>query len=126
MWAIKRSGGTCIVQDPNEAEYPDMPMSVINNMESDHVVPLAEIGPLIAEIIKRKKGQKKAAPKDVIAESKIPEQTAVGIEDIEKLALEHSVFACPDCRGILWEAKNMSLNATAVISATHTRKETSC
>jgi chemotaxis response regulator CheB len=26
MWAIKRSGGTCVVQDPNEAEYPEMPL----------------------------------------------------------------------------------------------------
>ena len=32
MLTIKRSGGTCIVQDPNEAEYPDMPLSVLNNM----------------------------------------------------------------------------------------------
>src|SRR3989344_2255871 len=34
MWAIKQCGGTCVVQDPNEAEYPDMPLSVINNMEA--------------------------------------------------------------------------------------------
>ncbi|MBC7947440.1 MAG: chemotaxis protein CheB, partial [Chitinophagaceae bacterium] len=65
MWAIKRSGGTCIVQDPNEAEYPDMPLSVINNMEATHVTTLGEMGPLIAEILKKKKGRKKAVPKDV-------------------------------------------------------------
>ncbi len=61
MWAIKRSGGTCIVQDPNQAEYPDMPLSVINNMEADHVIPLEEMGGLIAQIIKLKKGRKKPA-----------------------------------------------------------------
>jgi two-component system chemotaxis response regulator CheB len=33
MLAVKRSDGVCIVQDPNEAEYPDMPLSVLNNME---------------------------------------------------------------------------------------------
>ncbi|GGH20585.1 hypothetical protein GCM10007423_01060 [Dyadobacter endophyticus] len=37
MWAIKRSSGICIVQDPNQAEYPDMPLSVINNMDVDYV-----------------------------------------------------------------------------------------
>lgn len=106
MWAIKRSGGTCVVQDPNQAEYPDMPLSVINNMEVDYVASLEEIGPLIAEIVKLKKGRKKAAPKDVIAESKIAEQTAAGLDDVKKLAVEQSLFACPDCGGGLWEAKN--------------------
>ena len=106
MWAIKRSGGTCIVQDPNEAEYPDMPLSVIENMEADHVATLESIGTLIAEIIKTKKGRKKAVPKDVIAESKIAELTAAGIDDVKKLDVVQSLFACPDCGGGLWEAKN--------------------
>jgi len=104
MWAIKRSGGTCMVQDPNQAEYPDMPLSVINNMEVDHVCLLEEIGPLIAEIIKKKKGRKKPVPKDIIAESRISETTAVSIYAIEKLA-DTSEFACPDCGGNLWEMK---------------------
>jgi two-component system chemotaxis response regulator CheB len=106
MWAIKRSGGTCIVQDPNQAEYPDMPLSVMNNMEADHVTALEEIGSLISETVKHKKGRKKAVPKDVIAESKIAEQTAVGIDDVKKLDVKQSIFACPDCGGGLWEVQN--------------------
>ncbi len=106
MWAIKRSGGTCIVQDPNEAEYPDMPLSVIDNMEVDHVTTLAAMGVLIGEVLQLKKGRKLAVPKDVIAESKIAEHTAVGIDDVKKLDVEQSIFACPDCGGGLWEAKN--------------------
>lgn len=106
MWAIKRSGGACIVQDPNQAEYPDMPLSVINNMEVDHVTTLEGIGPLIAEILTLKKGRKKAVPKDVLVESKIAEYTAVGIDDVRKLDVVQSLFACPDCGGGLWEARN--------------------
>jgi two-component system chemotaxis response regulator CheB len=106
MWAIKRSGGTCIVQDPEQAEYPEMPLSVMNNMEADYVASLDGIGSLIAEIVKNKKGRKQAVPVDVIAESKIAEQTAVGIDDVRKLDVDQSVFACPDCGGGLWEVKN--------------------
>jgi two-component system chemotaxis response regulator CheB len=105
MWAIKRSGGSCLVQDPDEAEYPDMPLSVINNMEVDHVASLNEIGTFVADIIKHKKNGKKKVPADVIAESKIAETTAVGIDAIEKLA-EVSVFGCPDCGGNLWTMKD--------------------
>lgn len=106
MWAIKRSGGTCIVQDPNEAEYPDMPLSVINNMKADHIGTLEEIGSLIGIAVKKKKGRKKSVPKDVLAESKIAEQTAAGIDDVRKLDVTQSIFACPDCGGGLWEANN--------------------
>ncbi len=106
MWAIKRSGGTCIVQDPNQAEYPDMPLSVINNMEVDHVLPLNEMGSAIANILRNKKGRKKSVPEDIILESKIAEQTAVGIDDVRKLDVDQSLFACPDCGGGLWEIKH--------------------
>lgn len=105
MWAIKRSGGSCIVQDPDQAEYPDMVLSVINNMEVDHVANLEDIGALIADILKHKKGRRKPVPKEVILESRIAETTAIGIEDIEKIG-DKSVFACPDCGGNLWSVQD--------------------
>ena len=109
MWAIKRSGGFCIVQDPNQAEYPDMPLSVINNMEADQVSPLSDIGLYIEQATKKNKGRKKAVPKDVLAESRIAETTAVSIDAIEKIG-DTSVFACPDCGGNLWTMKGDILN----------------
>ena len=105
IWAIKRSGGKCIVQDPEQAEYPDMPLSVMNHMEVDHVITLAEMGPAIATIIENTTTEKMPVPEDVIAESKIAENTAVGINDIQNLGLQQSVFACPDCGGGLWEER---------------------
>ena len=105
MWAMKRSGGTCVVQDHNENEYPDTPLSVISNFEVEYVASLSEMGGLIAKIIKGKKGRKKAVPKEVIAESKIAETSAVGIGDIEKIA-DLSAFPCPDCGGNLWAVKD--------------------
>ncbi|MDP9230616.1 MAG: hypothetical protein M3O67_08090, partial [Bacteroidota bacterium] len=56
--------------------------------------------------ITQSKGEKKSTPDDVVAESLIAEKTAVGIDDIKKLDVEQSVFACPDCGGGLWEARN--------------------
>jgi two-component system chemotaxis response regulator CheB len=100
MMAIKRSGGTCIVQDPNEAEYPDMPLSVLNNMEVDFCIPLTKMGEVI-EGITQTSPQEKPAPNDVIIESQIAERVVVDYENVAKLG-EKSIYACPDCGGGLW------------------------
>jgi len=42
--AIQRCGGTCIVQDPNDAQYPDMPKNALNQLKADYCVPIAEMG----------------------------------------------------------------------------------
>lgn len=104
MWAIKRSGGLSIVQDPNQAEYPDMPLSIINNMDVDYVLPLDAIGAQIANLASIDR-VKTVAPDVVIKESEIAENTAVGIAAIEKIG-EICEFACPDCGGNLWAVHN--------------------
>lgn len=60
MWAIKRSGGVCIVQDPEQAEYPDMPVSVMNHMEVDHVLTLADMGLAISKFIATAPAEKRS------------------------------------------------------------------
>ncbi|MHA4806917.1 chemotaxis protein CheB [Flavitalea flava] len=100
MLAIKRSGGVSIVQDPNEAEYPDMPLSVLNNMEVDYCVPLTKIGNIIYEIAKIEPNEIQA-PSDVIIESDIAERVVVNYENVRKIG-EKSIYACPDCGGGLW------------------------
>ena len=47
MMAVKRCGGTCIVQYPKDAAYPDMPQNSLNNLKVDHCVPLAQMGNLV-------------------------------------------------------------------------------
>src|SRR5262245_28310684 len=37
LLAIKKAGGTAIVQHPNEAAFPNMPLSAIQNVEVDHI-----------------------------------------------------------------------------------------
>ncbi|MDQ6757279.1 MAG: chemotaxis protein CheB [Bacteroidota bacterium] len=101
MLAIKRSDGTCIVQDPNEAEYPDMPLSVLNNMEVNYSIGLAEMGEVIESITKTNP-EVKPAPDDVIIESEIAERVVVDYDNVKQLG-EKSLFACPDCGGGLWD-----------------------
>jgi len=39
MIAIKKCSGICIVQDPAEAQYPAMPLAVIEKIEPDYILP---------------------------------------------------------------------------------------
>ncbi|MEX0685582.1 MAG: chemotaxis protein CheB [Balneolales bacterium] len=103
MWAIKRSGGVCIIQDPDQAEYPDMPKSVMNQMDVDYVAKLSEMGRLISDIADREKVEDISVPEEVIRESTIAEQMATGIDAVSQLKSETSVLACPDCGGSLWK-----------------------
>jgi two-component system chemotaxis response regulator CheB len=104
MLAINKCGGTTIVQDPNEAEYPDMPLSVLNNMEVNYCLPLSQMGFVIFDSIKHKELTGIPIPEEIIAESAIAERTATGIDIIRPLA-DPSVYTCPDCGGGLWEIK---------------------
>jgi two-component system, chemotaxis family, protein-glutamate methylesterase/glutaminase len=101
MVAISRCGGTCIVQDPGEAEYPDMIQSVMQNVKVDYCVPLEKLGAILEE--KTSNGYNKhEIPEDIKAEAAIAERVAVGIDNVKQIG-EKSVFICPDCGGGLWE-----------------------
>jgi two-component system chemotaxis response regulator CheB len=104
MMAIRRAGGVCIIQDPNEAQYPDMPKAVLNQLDPDFSVPVSQMGEVLSRVLKRKKKKSKRIPADVVMESKIAERTQIGIDAMKELG-QHSLFSCPDCGGGLWEMK---------------------
>ena len=52
--AIKEAGGVIFVQDPGEAEYPQMPQSAIATGLVDYVAPVARLATRLAETIRNK------------------------------------------------------------------------
>lgn len=50
LWEIKNRGGIAVVQDPVEALHPGMPRSAVLNVAVDHVVPLSQMGELLASL----------------------------------------------------------------------------
>jgi two-component system chemotaxis response regulator CheB len=107
LWTIKQLGGTTIVQDPDDAQFPAMPVSALEHVRVDHTVPLGRLGPLLIRLTAE-------APADELAESAAPETLEVevkiakednpidaGLHDIS----EPSPFACPECHGVLLQIK---------------------
>jgi two-component system chemotaxis response regulator CheB len=49
LYDVHRHGGTTIVQDPTDAEVPDIPLNALARLRPDYVLPLAEIPKAVAE-----------------------------------------------------------------------------
>jgi two-component system chemotaxis response regulator CheB len=105
MEAIKRCGGICIVQDPDDADYPQMPQNAINHVKIDYVVPLKEMGGLIYQLISKKTSKGKSIPKDVILEANIAKRVLSDLPSVNALG-EQVPFNCPGCGGVLWKIDN--------------------
>jgi two-component system chemotaxis response regulator CheB len=105
MLAIKRCGGVCIVQEPVEAEFPDMPESVINNVDVDYRVPVADAGYILADLYTKPVYKNVQIPEDIRIEFEITERMAGTLEEMAKIG-NHSNQVCPDCGGGLWQIKN--------------------
>ena len=100
--AIKRCGGICIVQDPGDADYPDMPKNALNQVEIDYCLPLAEMGGLLYQLISKTVKKQKAMPKDILIETEIAKRVLSDLPSVNALG-EQAPFNCPGCGGVLWK-----------------------
>ncbi len=105
MTAIKRSGGLCIVQDPAEAEFPDMPNNVLRAVEVDYSVPVSEMEYILTDQFSRSSNKETEAPADVKLEAEITRRMTSNVEDLAKLG-DFTQLTCPECGGVLVKVAN--------------------
>lgn len=104
LHAIKICGGMAIVQDPEEAYAPDMPANALRATRVDLTLPLAAIGPALAQW---------AGPGAVSREppAGVPAWLTMENNYLHRASSMHdllkhaspSAFTCPDCGGALFE-----------------------
>ncbi|MFD2288848.1 chemotaxis protein CheB [Pedobacter petrophilus] len=104
MIAIKNAGGTCIVQEPEEAEYADMPQSVINNIEVDYRVSIVDMHYILSDLYSRGICVKGEVPANLKLESEITLRMSSNYEQTSTLGIP-TMFTCPDCGGVLTKIK---------------------
>jgi two-component system chemotaxis response regulator CheB len=100
MIAIKKSGGITIVQDPDEAEYPEMPAAVLEKTEVDYTLTLDEMAGVIEKVLQENRTAVDP-PRELKMESEIAANAAIGIDKVASIG-EKSIYTCPDCGGGLW------------------------
>ena len=89
------------MKDPNEAEYPEMPLSVLNRVEADYCISLADMGFTLEHLTRNGLVQNSSIPDEIRKEAEIAENVATGAPNVAPLG-EQSVYTCPDCGGNLW------------------------
>jgi two-component system chemotaxis response regulator CheB len=96
--AVRRAGGTVIVQDPDDATVPSMPSSALRAIgRADAVLDAAAIGPALQALL---------------PQSPMREDATVARDDHEygespdRPGGPPSPYTCPECNGALWEIKD--------------------
>ena len=106
--AIKGRGGLAVVQEPEDALFPGMPLSALAHVAVDHRVPIDEMPSLLAELVAAKVADIPVSEPATLAQE-------VEIADLNEQAVsgEHpgapATLACPDCGGTLWELQEGDL-----------------
>ena len=112
---VKRHGGMAVVQSPEDAQFSGMPTSAIDHVDVDYILPLAEIGAALQALTR--------PPQDITGQSTPASNGSVSSKDDlmvndsepadDAREVEHdyeagrpSVYACPDCHGVLWEIQD--------------------
>jgi two-component system chemotaxis response regulator CheB len=107
LQAVKGRSGVSVVQDPLDAEYPDMPRSALRHARVDHCVPLSDIAPLLAQLVASPAPDEAAYPVDerLEIESNIAAQqmnTEQFLENVERIG-KRTTYTCPQCNGAIWQ-----------------------
>lgn len=84
LWEVNRRGGLAVVQNPETAAFPSMPLSAVREIEGARVVNIAEMGALLTKV----------ASAEVAGQPIQTEETSVPAHLTD--------LTCPDCRGTIW------------------------
>jgi two-component system, chemotaxis family, protein-glutamate methylesterase/glutaminase len=114
LMGIKKAGGIAVVQDPQEASYPDMPESAIQFAPVDYILPVREISSLLNSLAEPPATGKGESQMSQPTPGFDEDETSFIKKDIESYEKgddtnQRSVLTCPDCGGVLWEIKDGQL-----------------
>jgi two-component system chemotaxis response regulator CheB len=101
IWWVKDRGGTAIIQNPDEAEFPSMPLSALSNITADHVTMATGIGPLLSRLCREEAPPSRGpSSNDIQLEDRISKEgraLQLGVMNLGPI----TPYTCPECHGIL-------------------------
>lgn len=107
--AVKSTGGISIVQNPEEAIFPDMPLNAMKFVEIDHNLRIDQMAWMLPKLVKQpaKRKRRSGPPKHLKLESDfvMMKRSFNAMKEFGTPA----VFSCPSCGGSMWELRDGEL-----------------
>ena len=107
--AVERCGGIAVVQDPADAAYPDMPRHALHAVPDARRASRAELGPLLARLVREPAPTPPPVPGDLAAEDRLTQRGLLPLSDDDMDEMDtldglgdRVPLSCPDCGGALW------------------------
>jgi two-component system chemotaxis response regulator CheB len=98
--AIKQAGGLVIVQDPEDAAFPDLPSSALLAVAADHVLPIVGIAPALVALVAQPAASSHPS-RELATEAEIDRVGVVTPSTLDTLGPQTPI-SCPDCHGPTW------------------------
>ncbi len=105
LLAIKRCGGLAVVQDPEDALYPDMPRSALEIVDVDASMALGDLPALLTRLALEPPGPPTAAPFELLAEVEMSRTESGNIGTLNEIGALVPL-TCSECGGPLWQIKD--------------------
>ena len=102
LCALRRAGGISVVQDPEDAEFSEMPLTALKRTQPDHVVRLADMPALLNGLVHQRTGEVTPVPRSFKFEVDMARGGHATMDEMDSIG-RRSVLACPDCGGVMWE-----------------------
>jgi len=107
LMEIAARGGVTIVQNPADAFGAGMPQSAIDNVAVDHIMEIADIGPMLAQLVAARSVASRAPAGQTTDKAQEESMSA-------QFTLDRPVaVTCPDCGGALRQSQSGSLTQFA-------------
>ena len=100
--AVRRVGGTVLVQDPDDALHGDMPSNALAYVRPDVVAPADALADALAAALAELPDAPGTVPDDVLTEARIDALATGDIALTERIGTQVPL-SCPDCAGPVWE-----------------------
>jgi two-component system chemotaxis response regulator CheB len=101
--AIETCGGVCLVQDPEDALFGDLPANAREVLANPIIAAASELPQALEKVLKREEPVKEIAPPvNLIREVAMGTDACSHVEDLNQIGTP-SPFGCPECGGPMWK-----------------------
>jgi two-component system chemotaxis response regulator CheB len=97
---VKRCRGITVVQNPSDAQSPNMPLAALEASDVDYRAPLSQLCGLLQQLVSEDAGLATEIPPDILLEIGIALGRPVTSSTIKQIA-KPTTLTCPGCGGVL-------------------------